>query len=245
MKRLDELMEQIKATEQTANLDVEGMSWQTRPGLEMAKREAKDKLEVLLKNYNSWIQEATVGIFVLGPGAEKFAKISSGESEQIITVQADGLYRKLAEAAEPALGKARDWNTNAHAMMLRTIGDIAKDLEVRNFLSPGYRDVANLKTTEDVVEHVRNLVRATLGDDLNRISLNKEISKKALASRYTNSVLPVIVIGLSGNEEAVGLESICFRFGTKISVGEDVTREFVLETFGEVKKKIRKQPKTE
>lgn len=239
MENLEALVKEIAETEETANLETDRLDYRVRAAFEMAKREAKDKLEGLKKKYTDAIQQGTLGFFVSGPGAEAFAKIGEEEASTL-TIRADALYRRLAEPVEPSLGHTREFGVNQMARFLRGLGDVSRELEVTSLVAPKLMESGHLATYEDVVAHIRTMVRFTVGDDLNRIFLSREIAKAALAARYSSPVLPVVFIGLADVEEAQSLEGAVSRFGARVTAPEDVTKEFVIETFSEYEAKKKK-----
>jgi hypothetical protein len=239
-KELDKLVGEILETEKMANVDPESFDWRARPSITNTKREAQARLADLKKKYEKAIVGSTVSIFALGDKADEFAAAAVEESKTpIIVLDADEFYKKISTRVEATLGARREFGTTQMVLIVRGLTDMAEELGIGSFDSPKFVPSGVLPDSAAVLGHVRTVVRTTLGDEFNRIYLMKEIIQRALASRYTNSVLPVIIKGLEGDDEITGLRSITARFGARVVASEAVTQEFVLGVFKEVQEKIK------
>lgn len=231
-----EIVEQIKALEPVASLDLETVPSRTLPGMQMAKRDAQEKIATLRDSYREQILNGLLGLFVTGPGASEFARISETEDE-IIVVHADELYQVLAAPAEAAMTTSREFGTSQFSHFLVAYGDAMSQIEVANPPSPRFSDGVVLKTHDEVTAHVRNLVREVIGDAANREVLLRSIVKKGLALSYGKSVVPVVVLGVT-EPEVEGLSSLFKKGVVNVQTTADVTIETVKEAFEQAKKKL-------
>ena len=239
-ENLKKLMEEIVETEKLASIDVEECDWRVRPGMSIAKADAKDKLEGLKKRYLDAISGTTFSLFVLGPKAEDFVKVAEAESAApLLVLRADAIYHRLMERVEETLGANREFGTMQMGMVIRALSELARDLDIKAFDAPKFIESGTLVNTAAVLAHVRRIVREAVGDDFNRIFLTREITRKALEMRYTSTVLPVVVLGLESDDEVSGLNSIAARFGARVVAQDEVTKESVIEVFTEIKEKLK------
>lgn len=238
--RLEKLVDELILTEEAANINLDYESPKTIQGKAIAKREAQEKLGSLLAQYEEFLLQGLAAIFTVGDADKqaRFAKLASDEGSTI-TVECDSLYQRLADEVEGSMRTDRLFEPSQFARLLSAVSTVAKELKIAELPVIKYRDGAMLKTREDLVDHIRYLVRDALGDSLNRIYLSKKIVDAAMKSRYRQSVVPVVVTGAT-QEETEGLAGFFNKRVVIANVQEDVTSEYVIQTFNDLKKQLKK-----
>lgn len=241
MKSMDELVKEIVETDKLASIDLETIPWRSRTSMTNTVRDAQERLVGLKKTYFDRVNEATVGIFVMGPNAEAWSKIAEDEGGTI-TVRADALYLRIADTIEPVVADRREFNVTAMAKLMSVLTDIGLEFRIGAMNVPKFHGM-RVPDRQALVAHVRNIIREALGDDLSRMYLTREIQSKAYERRFKATVFPIVVIGLESVEEIEGLEPAVAKFGAKVVTDDEtpITKESVLEVFENIKKRLFKK----
>jgi hypothetical protein len=239
LKTLKELLDNAVETEKLATIDLETWPRNSLSSITNTVNEAKANLADLKKEYGSRISELTIGIFAMGSGAEAFAKMAEVEGGTL-TVHADALYTRLADMITPVLADSREFSIIAFNRLIQGLTDVAHELGFKAMDMPKYV-IGPVPTRESLVQHIRKTVRATYGDDMNRLYIAAEIQKLALAAKFKSTALPIVFIGMEDAAEIEGLKASVAKFGDSIFVSENaVDKAFVLKVFATVKAKFKK-----
>ena len=243
MKTMNELVKELVETEKLANVDLEAWDWRTRPSMTSTVRDAQERLADLKKTYFARVSEMTLGVFVFGSHAAEWAAISEAENGGIV-IHADAIYNRIADMVEPVVVDSKEFSTTAMTKLIEGMANTGREFGVSAFNMPKFRGgpIANRAA---LVDHIRNIIRDTLGDDLTRMSVTRELQRKIYEKKFDGNAvaLPIVVIGLSDAEEAESLESAFNKFGAKVNADEVPTVESVLEVFASIKKRLFKNKK--
>lgn len=244
MESLKDILKSLGEAKKLASVDLEAWDWRSRASMAITVNEAKERLESLFKQYNAQIAERSLGIFVLGPKAEEFAKLAEAEGGTI-TVRADAVYRKIVESIEPYMPDSGDFGVIQFGRLTQALVDLGHELGIKVMDVPRHR-LAKTETKAALISLVRDIVRETFEDDLNRLYVMSLIEKRAFDANFSGTVLPVVVIGLTDAQEAKGLTSAFAKFGTQVVTDTDteVTKESVLEVFNSVKERLKPKKKS-
>lgn len=235
---LETLCEEYRVVHEAATADLEGADPRTRPGREMAKREAKERLEGVRRTFQAALKRGLAAIFVDGEPdvVAEFTRLAQEEGP-VVAAAADALYRTIAEDVEAGMRSDRVFEPTQFARLQRQVGLVANDLDIGALPSLRFMDGAVLWTFEDVVAHARRLVRAAMGDQLNEQFLLKSVTGSALGIDYLQSVVPVVVTGATA-EEREGLAA--FFNQRTVHVVAERDPESVLAAFTALKQTIKK-----
>jgi hypothetical protein len=114
-------------------------------------------------------------------------------------------------------------------------------MDLKSMIQPRFQNIGALQTPEDLVSYVRAAVRDALGDDLNRVYLQREIATQAATQGYFKGLVPVVVLGCSGPEEQASLKDIFGHGGVTYTPDDGVTKERVLGIFANLKRSAAKK----
>lgn len=243
MKTLKELTDEIIETEKWTKIDLEAVDRRVLPGVTCTVNDAKERIGAMKKEYFGRIAELTIGIFVLGEKAADFAKVAEEEGNTL-TVNAAAMYERFATMIEPVIADSREFGITAFSRLTQGLTDVGHELDLKAMDMPKFKD-GKVKTHAALVTHIRNIVRAALGDDLNRLYVSDFIQKQAYEKKFKGSAYPIVFIGLADADEAKGLEGSVAKFGTRIFTSTNqVTKEEVLEVFKAVKTRLKAKTST-
>lgn len=243
MSKLSALVEQIEATTKTANTNLDDVHPNTRGGWASAIIEAKERLKGLQKEYGAQLLRSGVAIFVEGDSTKsvELAGLVRDEKEGLY-VFADALYMRLAADIEPTLSEARTWGiaqTHKLHLMLKEVGH---ELALSEIPMPTAVLDTTFRDHQALVEHIRTTIHKDIGDDLNRLYMERQIIEQATKIRYSNDVTPVLILKAT-DDEAPTLAKSLARGMTKLKITEEdkVDKDFMITAFKQVNKTIRKK----
>ncbi len=239
---LDRVIEEVKAAERDSKIDLDSANWKVRGGLAMRKRQGEENLPRLQEKYCSVVKPRAFAIFATGPFAEQFAMIAQTEGD-VVVARADTVYRKLAKDVWDSMShRAGEFTSNESAALLTSLRHLGVDLGLTSLSvvrTPGSHHIAS---EEALVSFLRDTIRASgNGDDLNRLCIEQEAAKAALAIRYNNAVVPVIVLASTKAEREAFKASKSLFGGTTfvINIDEEPTVESVGKELAAVSKKLK------
>lgn len=241
-KTLDQLVSELAQKQTIAQTNLDDIPWMTRPAWSSNIERAKEELTVLKAEYRNKLLAQSLAIFVVGGTDEQkaaFASIAKKEAD-VLVLNADDLYKRLAQPIDAALGTQRTFTATYVPMLLRGMKEVGDELAIREIAAPKFSsETPILEDSGAVVELVREVVRDSSGDDLNRLYLADKLTDQALAVRYKGSVVPVIVLG-AGPDEVLGLTPLFAHVGALVSLdGVNVDKELVLASFEQALKQVK------
>lgn len=240
---LEELSKNIIATEKVANMDVEEIPPPTRGAWGTKITEAKARLAELTGQYRGLLLRNGVAIFLNGDPdkAQQFAALVRSEGEGLVA-DANALYTRLAKDVEPTLAEAtvRQWGTTQTHRLHLALQEVMHELKLTAIDMPA-RDQPMVPTFNDVVDNIRRLIRNSNGDEMNRLYVEEQAAKDALAIRYMGSLAPTLILNASDDEKNVLGSGFAKGMATvTVSSEDNIDKEFLIKTFKQVNKSIRK-----
>jgi hypothetical protein len=95
-------------------------------------------------------------------------------------------------------------------------------------------------TYTDTVGHVKTIIRAAVGDQLNRLYCVEQALQKETEIRYIGVLAPVIILNATAEETAGLAQGFAKGNATvKINATDEINKDFLVATFKDVNKKIR------
>lgn len=240
---LKETLEKLKATRVAADASIAG-DFRTRPGREMAKKQAQAALPELLRAFAREFHKVGFPVFISGPGAEKFIKIASEQAE-VTSVD----YRKATEAIRVAtkasIGKNREFGPHNFTVMLREIRQLGADLGLTSIPAPSFENTVVVTTDAEVDDVVDNYLHKHLGADMLALAIESTATRNAEFLQLDGAgVVPVFVVGVPEKmTNSVGQHLFSGKHVT-VTAPEDVGTATVLKTFKEVKASVKDQSST-
>lgn len=213
-----------------------------RAGRESQKRDAQAAIPDLKKRYADALKRAAFGIAVLGSGTEKFVELARAEAD-VLVVDSLVLYRRIASRVSDAMGTGREFGVSHYGAVISELRAIAEELDITSLPSPKWTEPVSVSDEQGLFNHVRNMVDSGVGLDFAVLYISQQILDSALAAEADKNTVPVLVTGLG---EKATLVSKLFHEGRNavVQTTDEVTRDFVLETFNKVKKHIKTAKKS-
>lgn len=223
-QHLTEILNQLSEHLAIVNQDISGWDPRTLSGKVLQKRQAEDEVASLTKAYKNLVGNHVMKVFLKGPRAAAFAEFAA-KNGQIV---ADGseLYTILAKEVDATMDRnLRVFGAHQTIQLVRTMASYGQDAGYRSLPMPKYEaNDLDHKCPEfvDTVAKVRQGVRASSGDDLNKLHLEKSVIDTCLKTKAAGNVIPVILTNLS-DAEVEGLTKTLFPGSTVLTV--DATEE--------------------
>lgn len=234
---LENYLKQIEDLEPLANLETENWDLRTRASIEATKRESKEKLDELSDKYLQTVVESGKAVFFSSgtlQEAQEYATSHGG-----VCVDASALYTVCAESVERSLGPSREYGGLQQVNLLNSLAYACKWVGLNSFQTlPPLGEVKYLQTFEDVFAHVKNIVRNSIGDELNVLHLKKAIRHKTLLAKVASEEPLVVFWGTNSEEEINSLSSL-LGFSNVRSTAQETPKKT------ETKKKKQNENNTE
>lgn len=231
---LQSIMNEYTAQSAAAARNPEEYHYASRPGIEMAIRAAKDKVDALEKQYQAELLKNGVAIFLDGPQATALAAHAG-----VLAVDAEALYRRVAELVDPTLGSSRTFTANQASRALTELRNIGVELHIASMKQMDFGPAAEVPTLSDTLAIIRKGVRNALRDDLNRMYIEAALVRQALSLKFTGNSAPVFILNAIP-EEREGLASLFGKGFTTWTVRADVevNSDYILKLIKEVNRRI-------
>jgi hypothetical protein len=242
-KNLETIVAEIDKASVTANKNLEDLHPNVRGGWSLAILDAKDKLKVLRGEYKTALFKSAVAIFPEGEAAKvaEFALLVRDENEGL-SVNAHALYERLADALEPTFSEARTWGIAQTHKLHLLLQEVMFELSIAEIPFPSTAQEVVVPTREALVAQVRSMLRDSVGDDLNRLYLEKLIVDEATKIRYTNERTPVLILGASQDEAPALAKFMALgSFRIKITNEDVVNKDFMIQAFKQANQALRKK----
>jgi hypothetical protein len=171
------------------------------PGRLMAQRSARDSMESLRRVYEGELTPRVFSVFLQGPAASQkaFGPLAVAAGDVIVT-DGQALYRRLSERIMVSMGAARQFSADQLGLLILNLRDVCADLGISSLPAPRLETVTTIRDDEHLLTVIRDIIRAQVDDDLQRLYLRQDIVSQALAQRRTDDTLVAIVTGLDDAE---------------------------------------------
>ena len=217
------------------------------PGAEMVKHNAAQEFEELRAVLRGGLPALSAAIFVRGPGAAAFADIAVDE-ELGLTIDASTMYREIAKEWYPTTEGVgvKHFAIDSIPTFLGGLNKVVYPMGVRTIAPPDFNPIFNRKveTFEDAVDVTRDLLRATVGDELSALYIVSLLTDKVLDECWTAPVAPVILTNTT-EEEAKGelFERLFNGRNILLNAPENVDKNAVTIAFKHLREKLPRQHK--
>jgi hypothetical protein len=201
-----------------------------RTGLKNAAAQSYMETYALLRTN---IAEHSGGIFVTGPGAQSFAAIAEDEAPALVLDAAE-MYDGIAKVWFPTVRVDKVFAVDSLPSFMMGLNEVLFNLGVRRIIPPdfGKRFGTPVTSFEDAVNLTREILRTTLGDDLNVLYLRSRLTDKAIAAEWDLKFITVVVLNATLDETHAGT-----LFNDLFFSGTTVARSIPVETKNETAEK--------
>lgn len=236
MSDLKTILKEYKQTYQLATDDLSKFDFRTRPGREMLKNQAVEKLDELKDKYLTELKRTVFLIFPTGSKAQAFAELA--EVENAMVVDASAMYVSIATKLRQSM-TGTSFTVNQFFLMNEQLRTICETLEV-DYKEPEWTNDLSFKTFEELVDIVRNFDEATNGQTIVKAFLENLISFTALQKESTTKVNVVVVLNEKEPQKLANTLSNNKKFlEVNTDKEEVVDTNFVIKTFEQIKKIIK------
>jgi hypothetical protein len=232
MREIRDIIKDIRETEKLAVTKLDEVDYKYRGGMGVAIRNACEKLPKLLEEFkNSTIPHRLIAVFATGDetAISKVAEILTSNGGMVL--DANAMYKKIADAVEPSYYKGREFGTTQFGRLSDTLREIMAMVELNEMPSPTFSSQLCCDT-KATVNHIRKLVRACAQDALSMAYLKKMLSEELISKALEAKVIPILVTDVSSPEEKA-LINILFSRSTSVEFSKDfqVTKNSVVKLF--------------
>jgi hypothetical protein len=183
------------------------------------------------------------GVFVTGPGAKAFAALAVEEGPALSLDVAE-LYAKVTEGWYPTVRVDRTFALDCLMSFLGGLTRILPPLGIREVQRPDFSKHLGRKVNsfEDAVAVTRDILRETVGDDLNGLFLNHRLAEEAVKAEWDLAVIPVVFVNASEAELTASnglVDGLCAGRNLIIETkSETVDEKEVLAAFKDLRIKL-------
>lgn len=240
---LRDLLDEFDRVEKAATESLTGLSHTTRPGREIKRRKANERLPELKREYAQAVQQRWGAIFLEGDERlhDEFVRLAKemGPEDGVISVSVDDFYQKVAIDMNASMRADRNLTPAEFAHLGLLVDSYAKDMGFAQGISLKFRSGVVLRNVAAIVDHVRALVVEAVGHIVMLAKVSDRVIGEALKSRYHGKVLVVLLRGFVAKEVPVLTE----LFGGRVTSQKvvETTENAVNETFDRLKQHYTKK----
>ena len=209
-------------------------------GATAAQNGLKAQLAEDMKALEGMVGQSAGAIFVTGPAAEKFAAVAYKEGPAVI-LHADGLYEAIAAEWFPTVRVDAQFELDSINGFVNGLGKVLATIGVLHIMQPEYGKFLGrrINSLADAVGLTREIIRSVVGDELNAIYLQNQVTAKVLGRGWPMNIVPVVILNAT-SEETIALTTKLFnaRNITHEATTEDIDTKDVLSVFKSLTKKL-------
>jgi hypothetical protein len=236
MTELGKILEELHSTQKLAEADLENTDPRTRPGREMLKNQAVEKLNTVKAQAAEAVKKAAFTLCVNGPGAMNFALIA--EDKGAVVVDSSTLYKTLAQRCWLTIGPRKMFGFTQFSVLQSELRQWAKADKVEFKLETTGLDVP-VDTFEDVVREVKKAIEASNGLSILKHDIETRALNLVLTEEVESKVVPVILLNTNENDQSSLIGTLFRGKGLTINTDQEVTETTVTKTFEQIKKTLK------
>jgi hypothetical protein len=198
MSKIEELLQEWEITQQQSKQNPVEFNIRIRSGIEGQVVTAKRRLPVLREEIAAaTFPDRVVGIFGFYEDRHGTkAAVDTGTflaNNGGVILNADAVYREIADLVEPSYSQHRLYNTAQHGLTIQAMKII---LDV-----PRYKE-AICKDYAATVAHIRTLMESVPGNDIQARYVRETILEDVIKDGLAGKTIPVLLIGWTTEEAA-------------------------------------------
>lgn len=198
------LLEQMKALKERATINLDTVPANVRAAFGASRSEAKDKLEVLKKEYSRFVHDSAVLLFLRGDRRRcaAFAELARVMGP-VAVVDTDTFYREMADLIVPQMrgrGPMLNFDTPEYVKIVNALMTFGSDQGL-DAGRPIFHHVA-FSSEDQVVGFMRKMAFEVFGNNLTNLLTNREVLAQSLEVGFHTTV-PIVVINAGDDEESI------------------------------------------
>lgn len=237
--KLNEALTNLATTEEEANLSLEDFEPKYRPGHEMRKRQAKGRLPAVRLEVKKAMMENSFPVFLFGKNSEKFIELSKAQVDSV-TVDFGATVKEMTDSVRQSVGPHKEFGPSQFATMMRAIRVTGQKIGFESFPANfNWTGTQVVNTNEDVDAVLFTYITKYLGGTFLAALIEEASVDKVKSTPVTTPTVLTFITNFP--EQFVDDVGTKYMKGVFVSVNtdEDVNEDFVLNTFKEIKKKMK------
>lgn len=199
-KNLKQINKELDGVLRTANVNLDEVPTSAAGGWATAIREAKERADQLIDEYQKVLNANSVAIFVSGSPHKVSEFQSLVKDNGGFCIDATSLYRRMTEAilptfAEQELAKGATWGVAQISRLGGLLREVMGELKIKELDAPT-RDAATvMRNGDDILAYIKKSIESTsTGKGFNRAYMLQDLYRQTRANRYTGNTAPVFII---------------------------------------------------
>lgn len=236
-KKLDELLKSLQQCREMATTDYAGWDWRTRPGMEVAKSQARRDLVDLTWKYQLELVKTVAKVFVTGDH-DKVVKLASLlTKEGAFTIPSASMYEQLADMVAPTLSSGNAFSSPSYIRLIELVTEMAVNNRVDSSGPMEDPKFIGINNRQDLVDVIKKTVRSGFGDNLMKAFVINNFLEHAIKNSFNQQMSILVISGLSEQEKASLMDSIFPgqpSFELIIQKDEEVDKSMALKVYRRV-----------
>lgn len=192
---LKQVLNELKTTKKTAEAAVAG-DLRTRPGRQMAQRQAQAALPGLQAKFRSEFKKLGYPVFLTGKTAQDLAT-GLKEAADVVTVDLKTSTGDVRNATKQAISPLnREFTPYAFSVLLRELKALGYRLGLKEVPNLSFTDSVYLKTDEKVEAVLDQFLYRDTGPDFVATVLEYDAGTEALNLSGEEKLVPVVILGV-------------------------------------------------
>lgn len=195
LRTLRDILKDYSQAEKFSKQNPEAFPLPARGGIEMRVRQAKDKIPKLRLEYLSAVLKSSFGFFLEGADEAKkdaFSKIAVENGA--VTVDADAVFKALADATERTMGPSKEFSVTQVSLMDHALNELVEATGYDGTLNrTTLSELRVVKDRDRLLRYLRELVARSNGSTPVTVQAQSDIVKQAISKEFTGKRLVVVV----------------------------------------------------
>jgi hypothetical protein len=239
-----DVLDDLVVTTANAAINLDEVPLRNKAGMGICKADAIVALGTLRSEYKALLAPRVASIWLSGTPEQqkKFAEVAAQEGETL-TVSTLGVYERMASDIEPTIGAERQFGGTQLGHLLRSLENVAREAGASFLATPHLLEVVTVSDFAALTLAIRGIIVSQVGEKLNVLHLENEVLNQALTARYSEKVVPVVVLTSPAGESSDLRQGMFGGKGIDFQIPENVEpdKEMVLAVFSTFQKAIKKQ----
>lgn len=231
MRNVEQILSELEDQQRIADTRLDEVPYGIRPSAGIAKTAAQGRVKSLRAELEvSTIPKRLVGVFMDSDLPRVVDLASFLRDNDGLVISPRKIYEEMADFIEVSYGRERVFGITQFTRLLSDYVGRARDL--------GFDEVPGLTFKEKVcfdrnatIEHVRDIIRSAIGDELILRALRQEIVHTVIENDLFDTIIPTLILD-AHQTEVEAIISLCDRSVLLVGgLDKKITRETVRKIF--------------